>query len=278
MEEKLLKITDARILSTSQFSHMCNTSMQVGRRWLRRLQASGYITKKPVPLSGKRGRSEQVFSLTGKGFRKLKEAKRLASRAREEECLANGISINHQMLLNSIRVAFTQTVQNNPLIKVQFLAFNSPLNQSIRERVPIDPQQTTFRDFEPDATVCLQRRTDSCLFYVEADCGTESLKSNNPNGLSEKIINYSIQRGLSAHMHWEKKFGKLKQGFRVLFVTQDTLRAQQIVRLLGNYTNSDFIWTSDIKSMQAKGIEAKIWSKGGHVEPRYSLFDSIEGS
>lgn len=249
LTQKLQVIAEMRVLTTSQFCDSLGTSLQVGRRWIRQLEQKQYIRKFNAPFTGSRGRSEQLLQLEKKGSRLL--ASELLNKIAHEDL--DQSLVKHQLLLNSIRTHFQPNVNETGGREMQFWGFNSLISSPLPIRENLDLPKGHSIDFIPDAVMCLRQGSKSCLFYVEADCGSESLSSESATSIEEKVHNYILHRGHSGHLRWKEYWPDLLTGYRVLFVTQDTQRSMQILKLLNEHRYTHFLWVTDIDTLTSKG-------------------------
>ena len=85
------------------------------------------------------------------------------------------------------------------------------------------------------------------------------------NKCDQKIRKY---QSLFKHENYSKYNSvanyKLK-GFRLLFITNTVNRMKSVCRLVESMPPSDFIWVTNMTEIFSKGIAAKIWARGGHL-------------
>ena len=118
------------------------------------------------------------------------------------------------------------------------------------------------------------KKSNSLLFFLEVDMGTETISSNNPTfkDIRKKIFCYQHIFKYQTYKKFENLLQDHFHGFRTLLVANSEHRLQQLCRLTKSISLTDFIWLTDKNSIIKNGISDKIWIKGGNIEnERYSI-------
>jgi hypothetical protein len=233
------------------------------------------------------GPPERVLSLADAGVELLQAERLLDPGVPKDRVTAATIrSVDHQLLLNWIRVHLGKTEQLVPQIKVRFLSSNSPfLPTGVDDRpLAYDRSEPTggridAGGFLPDGVFSFTHigRQMTLLFFLEVDMGTETLASRrrDTQDVRQKIITYQGYFRSRRYKRYEQILAARLRGFRVLFVTHSPNRLAGLCRLVQSLPPSDFVWLTDRARMFSQGIEAAIWARGGRIE---APLESILGS
>ena len=195
--------------------------------------------------------------------------------------------IDHQLLLNWFRVHLNQIEKVLPRLTIKFLAYNSPfLPRGPAGRIfttdysPVPGSGVQGVRFTPDAVFST---TDSiaekmCLFFLEVDCGTETLSSpqRDMTDIRQKILNYQWYFLNLQYKRYEDLFNvSYLNGFRLLFMTRTSGRLAALCQLTQQMHPSNFIWLTDRQRIFEDGVSWRIWARGGDLQ---TLQHSILGS
>ena len=232
----------------------------------------------------KRGRPEQVISLTENAVRKLRAMETLVLSRSARHVLAEGVPREHQLLVNWFRVCLVNGVRIVPEISVQFLAPTSPFLERGDDDLPTISDQVEAPSgeivrFIPDGVFILGDRDQgkTILFFLEVDMGTEPLTSarGRRNDVAQKLFNYKTYYHSERYKRYEHRWQCRFRGFRLLLLASTADRCAALCRLVRDCEPADFIWLTDQSKLLAQGATAKIWMRGGHVEePPRSVFGS----
>lgn len=293
----LSDLLDYRILTPELVSEMGYGVEKTGKRLLESLRRKGYVAILSVPPSGKKGRPYTPYTLTPSGAEWLRVEAGYADRIRVGGVVWKDTNrIEHQLLLNRVAIYFRK-LGEEPGIQVDFLLSKSALVPSASKiiRIPVETDSQTEgagsleEDFAyPDAVVTVSRANleTSLLFFVEMDAGTETLRSGTGlyPSIEGKIQAYQLFLVGQEYKSYEKNWSVSFRGFRVLFVTENQRRADQIARVVSKMTHpnkpwvTDFVWITTIDRMKEEGIAAPIWMKGGDSISKYSILRKIFGA
>jgi DNA-binding PadR family transcriptional regulator len=200
--ETLESIAEYRILTVSQIAAMFHKNRQVVRRRLREFEEKGLIEVASYEFGRGCGRPEKSMSLTKCGVDLLKNKGLLCHEVPYEKVLVSkSFCINHQLLLNWFRIHLNHVEKVCPRLKVNFMAHNSPFLPKgpdgrlfITDYSPVPDSGEQGNKFTPDAAFGISDVVSNkiCLFFLEVDCGTETLASpkRDMSDIRQKIINY----------------------------------------------------------------------------------------
>lgn len=185
--------------------------------------------------------------------------------------------IDHQLLLNWFRIHLGQTKRLIQGLSIRFLSYNSPL-------APLGPDgrvittdyspigRRTIREvkFTPDAVFATTDAVEgkTLLFFLEVDCGTETLSSpqRDMTDIRQKILNYQWYFQSLKYKRYEAIFETSHlHGFRLLFLTKTAGRLAALCKLAQEMQPSYFIWLTEQERMFSDGVSANIWARGGNL-------------
>ena len=286
--EILEGIADYRILSVSQIVSLFQRNRQAIRRRLREFETQGLLHAEQREFGRQRGRPENLLSLTEQSVDILKDKGVLAHNIAYEKIGADEFfNIDHQMMLNWFRIHLRYAERLLPRLEIKFLAFNSPLlPQEIPERCYISEtvafegaEERKFK-FTPDGVFFIRDSVQnrSILFFLEVDCGTETLASpdRNVKDIRQKIINYNLYFDNLGYKRYEKLWGCKLNGFRLILLANTAERLVNLCRLVREMPPTDFIWLTEQSRMFEEGVSCNIWARGGNIEaPPESIFGTV---
>ena len=285
--EILVKLAECRVLTGKQLSAFCRRSRQVIRKDMRNLISRGLIASKEQGYGRGQGRPEKVIFLTQKGIKFLKDEDILSGSARfiKKESTDSHL-VDHHLLVNWFHIHLIQMERIIPPLSVKFLSSNShALKQktrfSIKECIQTESGLEESIEFIPDGVFALtyldKEEHMVLLFFLEVDMGTEVLASENRNSkdIRQKIINYQALFRSKQYKRYGRIFNDTLNGFRLLFLANDSARMAAICRLVQEMPPSDFIWVTNQKQMFNYGLSDKIWARGGKND---TSRESIVGS
>jgi hypothetical protein len=124
--------------------------------------------------------------------------------------------------------------------------------------------------FTPDAVFATTNSTENktLLFFLEVDCGTETLSSpqRDMKDIRQKILNYQWYFQSLKYKRYEAIFETAHLGgFRVLFLTKAAGRLAALCKLTQEMQPSRFIWLTEQERMFNDGVSANIWARGGNL-------------
>jgi Replication-relaxation len=279
-------IADCRILTPTQLAMLLKRGKQAMWRRIRALQSEGLITASRCDLGQSRGRPEQRLGLTEHAFHILVEKNILSNDVAYEAVAADTIHCpGHQLLLNWFRISLLQLELLLPRLHVKFLSANSPLTPEHPNGKPIISSCAPLANdndiwFIPDAAfaICDEIKNMTCMFFLEVDCGTETIASPKRamTDVRQKIINYQSY-------YVSDRFNRYKQiwsgefiGYRLLFLTNTSSRLAALSKLAKEMLPNDFIWLTDQSKLLSEGLHSKIWARGGKQDAApHSILGSI---
>ena len=272
-------LADYRILTMSQLAAIGQKTKPTVRKRVRDLKKEELV-KVACNESGQNfGRPESLLALTEQAVEILKEKNLIT-----KDMLYKHVGpisprlIDHQLLLNWFRIHLGQIERRLPQLSVRFLAYNSPLvpHGSDGRVITTDSSpigRRTIREvrFTPDAVFAITNAVDSktLLFFLEVDCGTETLSSpqRDMKDIRQKILNYQWYFQSLKYKRYERIFETSRlHGFRLLFLSKTIGRLAALCRLTQEMQPSNFIWLTEQGRMFHEGVSGKIWARGGNLQ------------
>lgn len=272
-------LAEYRILTVTQISAILQKNKPVIRKRLRDLKEEGFIEVIKREFGRARGRPENLLGLTKRGADVLRD-KNLIGIDVPYEAIGpvSARLIDHQLLMNWFRIHFNQVERVLLELKARFLAYNSPFAPRdadgriiTTDYSPVGRRTVRQVKFTPDAVIGTTYAVTqkSVLYFLEADCGTETLSSpqRDMSDIRQKILNYQWYFQSLKYKRYENIFGiPYLQGFHLLFLTRTTGRLAALCKLIQEMRPSNFIWATELDSIFADGVSWKIWAKGGNLQ------------
>ena len=280
-------VAEYRILTSAQIAALYQKSRPVVWRRLRVLENEGLIQTVRCELGQSRGRPESLLGLTEKGLGVLKERDLICGDKPYEKVDATNIHCpNHQLLLNWFRIHLNQVGKVLPRISVRVMAYNSPSlskgpkrGSVITDSSPVPGSGVRGVRFTPDAVFGTSDSLASktCLFFLEVDCGTETMASPRRymTDIRQKIINYQWYFRSLKYKRYEEVFKCKLWGFRLLILTNSLGRLSALCRLTQEIQPSNFVWLTEYNRLVSNGVSDRIWAKSGDL---HGAQQSILGS
>ena len=271
-------IAEYKFLTVKQISALNRRSSQTIRRRLRHLSGEGLILSNERGIGNGPGRREHIVILTQKGIKFL-NARGLLSRHAFSSTnkKINPLFIEHDLMMNWFFIHLAQLTRNKCRFLIQHLTNSSHDLKDGNTDYPLLMEKFFYGDNSKE-TICMvpdgiftitdKGAGKSLLFYLEVDMGTETLVNSNrsPGDIREKIINYQTLFSSNRYKRYEKIFKTKFNGFRLLFVTNTSVRMKALCGLIQRMPPKDFIWVTEINRIFSKGISAPIWARGGQYE------------
>jgi len=286
--EVLKCLAEYRMLTMGQLAAVLGKGIQTVRRRLRDFGRQELLVKIGQESGRKRGRPESLVALTRQGVHLLKEKGLIDRNVQDERIVLDNLcGVDHQVLLNWFRIHLMQVERVMPGLRIKFLSHNSPFLPNptrgcmyLTDSSPAEGPAGGEVRFTPDAVF---GTTDSvagktCLFFLEVDCGTETLASprRDMTDIRQKVVNYQWYFRNQRYKRHEQVFGCALRGFRLLFLTTTLGRLTAMCGLIQEMPPSNFIWLTCSERLFADGISSKIWAKGGDLRsPQQSIFGSL---
>jgi DNA-binding PadR family transcriptional regulator len=284
----LRSLAEYRVLTPTQITTFYQKSRQVVWRRLHILEKEGLIQMIRHEFGRGRGRPESLLRLTEHGIDILIEKKLIGKDIPYENILVDGpFCIDHQLLLNWFRIHLNQIGRVLPRMTVKFLAHNSPfLPKGPNDRIfitdysPVPDSSEQGVKFTPDGVfgTCDSIEKNTCLFFLEVDCGTETLASpkRDMSDIRQKIINYQWYFESECYKRYEEVFKRNLLGFRLLFLTNTYGRLVALCKLTREMFPTNFVWLTECSRIFPEGVSAKIWAVGGDLHsPQGSILGSL---
>jgi len=271
-------LAEYRVLSMSQLTAVCQKTKPAVRKRIRDLREEGFVEVTGNEFGQNFGRPESLLGLTEQGVNVLKGKKLLAKDMPYENIgPVSPRLIDHQLLLNWFRVYLNQTEQVIPRLNIRFLAYNSPfVGRGPDGRVvtadcsPIGRRTVREVNFTPDVVFATTDGAEgkTLLFFLEVDCGTETLSSpqRDMTDIRQKILNYQWYFQSLKYKRYEEIFKASRlHGFRLLFLAKTAGRLVALCKLTQEMQPSRFIWLTEQGRMFEDGVSANIWARGGNL-------------
>ncbi len=272
----LASIAEHRVLTVSQVAALHFSSKQAARRRLAQLEKANYVSASARCFGPGQGRPERMFALTTRAVDVLKGKGILGADVDPIFATAAKLEhVEHQILINWVRIHFMAIPKVRQNLSVRFFASTSPFVTGhagypvLSTHVPVGNGDE--EELIPDGACLITRDQplNSLLFFLEADRSTEPTTSENRagNSLHGKILRY---QHYLAHGDYRQRYetiaGIRLVGFRLLFVVSEDDRLCGICNLARGIPLSDFVWVTSVQRLFANGIGARIWTRGGRRE------------
>ena len=272
-------LADYRILTVPQLSAILRKNKQVIRRRFADLEKEGLVEVTKRDFGRARGRPENLLGLTERGVDVLREKSLIGNNVPYENVgpVSNRL-IDHQLLLNWFRIHLNEIDKVEPRPTLKFFAYNSPFvpRESdgciiTTDYSPIGRKTVRQVKFTPDAVFIITNpaRDKSLLFFLEVDCGTETLSSpqRDMSDIRQKILNYQWYFQSLKYKRYERIFKVTHlHGFRVLFLAKTVGRLTALCKLTQEMQPSEFIYLTEQERLFTDGVFAKIWARGGNLQ------------
>ena len=264
----LSNIAEFGILTVKQLSALTQRNRQsIGRR-RRYLENEGYITRYQ-----RGGQQENLIYLTETGIKFLQKEGLLTdnvNKVTKKEVIS--MFIEHTLLTNWVLIHLLQIGKAVPRLKTKYTRIESDkITQGNAKKAILFPKFKIDSDnieaLIPDSIFSITDRESkkSFLFFIEVDMGTEALKSKTPKitNIQRKIVKYQIIFRDKLYKRCEQFFDTKFNGFRLLFLSNTTVRLAALCRHVQEMPPTDFVWLTDQKKMFTRGLSSKIWFRGG---------------
>jgi len=260
----LKSLPDYGILSLTQLAVLHFPSKQMARIKARQLHKAGLVEFLQRDFADSPGKPEGIMHTTEKAIKSLKESGLITGKESNLTPTVNIRNINHQLLINWVRIHIMLIGSQQSRLKVNFLSPN--LMQDIYRIDVLDSKLGTILIPDGIFSITDELKKKSLLFFLEVDMGTETLASQNQskNDFKRKILEYQYVFGTARYKEFESHLEARFNGFRILVVADSKSRFDQLCRLVKSIKATGFIWLTDKDSLFANGISDKIWVKGGN--------------
>ena len=282
-------LAEYRILNMTQLAAVLQKNKPAVRKRIRDLRKEGFVEVAGNEYGQNFGRPESLLMLTEQGVDILKVKNLIATDVPYEN--AGPVSprlTDHQLLLNWFRIRLSQIERVIPRLRVRSLAYNSPFvprepdgRAITSDYSPVGRRTVREARFTPDAVFATTDGVEgkTLLFFLEVDCGTETLSSpqRDMRDIRQKILNYQWYFQSLKYKRYEEIFKtSYLRGFRLLFLTKTAGRLAALCKLTQQMQPSYFIWLTEQGRMFGDGVSGKIWARGGSLHAtQQSLFGRL---
>ena len=272
-------LAEYRTLTVTQLAALLQKNRPALRKRLRDLKKERLVKVTNNGFGRNFGRPEELLGLSEEGVDTLREKNLIGKDVPYESVGPVSTRLNdHQLLMNWFRIHLNQVERVLPKLNFRFLAYNSPFVPRepdgriiTTDYSPIGRRTVHQVRFTPDAvigsTYAVTQR--SVLYFLEADCGTETLSSpqRDMSDIRQKILNYQWYFQSLKYKRYEDIFGiPYLQGFHLLFLTRTTGRLAALCKLIQEMQPSNFIWATELDRVFSDGVSGKIWARGGNLQ------------
>jgi hypothetical protein len=286
-QELLRVIADHRVMTFKQLVWAAGRDIKTLQRRIGDLAAAGLIVQSDRKSRTGRGRPEKLSSASATGVALLRDAGILPQDVTDEDVTLAGLPhIEHQLLLNWVRVQWVRMERLHSALKIRFLSHSAPAFSRSKHDVEPEVQSAplVIRLAEgdgliPDAVAAIAdvERGRTVLFFIEVDMGSEPFEATKKGRTSvvQKIQKYQRCFQAQGYREYERRWNCPLRGFRVLFVASTTARFASLSAGLDGVRPREFIWITDERSLLMHGVEGRIFARGGHQD---RPLESILGS
>ncbi|MFH1615224.1 MAG: replication-relaxation family protein [Planctomycetota bacterium] len=272
-------LAEYRILTVTQLAALLQKNRPALRKRLRDLKKERLVKVTNNGFGRNFGRPEELLGLSEEGVDTLREKNLIGKDVPYESVGPVSTRLNdHQLLMNWFRIHLNQVERVLPKLNFRFLAYNSPFVPRepdgriiTTDYSPIGRRTVRQIKFTPDAvigsTYAVTQR--SVLYFLEVDCGTETLSSpqRDMSDIRQKILNYQWYFQSLKYKRYEDIFDiPYLQGFHLLFLTRTTGRLAALCKLIQEMQPSNFIWATELDRIFPDGVSGKIWARGGNLQ------------
>lgn len=236
-----------RFLSPKQIQALYFSHSQLAYRRLDKLMKKGLINRFTADEV-----TSHIYHLDSKGFAILQNSNDL----RSDEPVSinyivprNPLFLKHFLLINEFQIHLKLACQErSPDIIFrgfipEYYGDGNGANRTdryIQDEVVLENSKETITHI-PDGVFALMRNQKVALFFVEIDCGTETI-SNPEKGLLRYLIFYARYLEQEKFKRYRKDFdAKELNKFRVLIVTSSLRRLKNIQRVISDFSPIDQI-------------------------------------
>ena len=285
--ELLSTIADYRVMTFDQIAALTERHPKRIQSRVFELQKQGGIAKSKRRGPAAPGQREALVSIAPGGFAILREAKVLRSDAVEKDVTLAGLpQVEHQLLLNWVRIHWAGIERLHPALKVRLVPHSSPAphlgdappNGAARP-VPVFIRSEGGEVIVPDAVATIRdtERAMTVLFFLEVDMGSEPFEAPQKQRptILKKIEKYQRYFRTQRYREYDSVWNCSLRGFRVLFVTNTGARATALGADLTHIRPREFIWIASQEDLLKHGPGAAVWARGGHQgQPLGSILGS----
>jgi len=261
-QEYLKALFEYKYLTSSLFKKLFNEkSIRTVRYRLHELWTKNFVRRIRLPHLVGEGSPELIYILNRKGFNIVKNDCKFVDFEKTDKCISpqsKGIfQLKHLLSVNSFIVSLEISTRQFDVEIIELKAYyNRPIT--------LEAHDVHFlsRTLIPDAMFVLFRNGKRALFFLEADRGTEPLRSflnKKRSNISQKIEIYTKILETESFL----KLGEFK-GFRVLIVTPDIKRLNNIKYAISEMADNRCFWLTTESEIKGKNILSDaIWHVSG---------------
>lgn len=279
-------VADYRVMTFEQVAARQKRDSKNTQRRVSQLTGAKLIAKTDRKGHSGPGRRAKLISVAPAGFPVLRDAGALRSDAEEPDVTLAGLpQVEHQLLLNWVRIHWLELEDLHPPLRAQFIPHSSPavhLGATCAEGearpVPVFIRLNEREAFTPDAVAIIAdiERRKTVLFFVEVDMGTEPFDAPKKRPtILQKIQRYQRYFQTEQYREFEPVWDCALRGFRVLFVTSSKSRSALLGKHFAHIRPREFFWITDEEQLLGRGIGSFIWARGGQQDrPLASILGS----
>jgi predicted transcriptional regulator len=248
-DRMILQELNNGILTTSQIAILFLLSKKKAATRMKKLHSSGLVKRIPNPFSNHHGRPEFIYYISGKGKAELPNNKGSVL----TDPAKNIYLIPHRLLIRDIQTAFYQAASSDYTAKLYY-----PSNLGITS--------DELNGLIPDSIVSIEKLPTGkkILHYIEADCGSEPIRSSRLYSLENKYEKYiKLFDSTNTHASINRALNYTYKGFRVLMVMTSETRLNQ-VNEIASKQKAEFIWVTCSENINPDILEAPVWRNYKH--------------
>lgn len=283
----LTTIADYRVVTIKQLVAIENRDPKTAHRRITALAEAKLLIPGNRTTRAERGRPEKHVSIAPAGYAALRGAGVFMAKVTERDVTLAGLpQVEHQLLLNWVRICWMQVSSLQPVLRGRFVSHSSPMRiagttnpDGDAASVPLVIRDKRGGRLTPDAvaTITDGERNKTVLFFLEVDMGTEPFDSPDErrSTIVQKVRKYQDCFKTERYRDYESVWNCAFRGFRTLFVTSTKTGASLLASNLAAVRPRDFIWVTSQDDLLERGIGAPIWIRGGRTEcPTVSILGS----
>lgn len=256
-DREILRVLSHNAYSASQIAALYFTSNKKAAERLKSLFDSGFVNRFAQPFMEGRGKAEFIYCLSRRGF---ELAKGLPGRFAPATVnpLRNVYSLPHRLMTGDFHVAVSKPAPKG--FQAQFF-YPAQLGMGAGG----------IGGLVPDGVLVIEQASTGkkLLHFVEADCGSETLRSQKNYSLEHKLEKYvSLFEDPKACEPVCTALGYAFSGFRVLFVAKDGKRVGAVMPV-AERLSAEFVWFAEHAQVRAFRVFEAVWSN--HVHASLSL-------
>lgn len=264
-------VLEWRLLTLQQMGWLTGRNLDAIRKRLATLAHEGIVQALARPLDGAAGRPEKMFAVTEST---LKWVSAQNHKARGTFDLPAPTMHRHTLLVNDVLTQLPQLSRAAPALSCRWHIPNPPAcgnrgtggNNKVFLIQGPEGSRPNQKEWVPDALFTIHHTTlgKTLLFYLEADCDTETLVSRSMQlSVHDKLLAYREHFRRQSYAPLAASWGVQLQGFRLLIVTTSQRRLEALSNLVRQTQGCEFAWLTTQQSITSAGLHAPVWRSGG---------------